>query len=89
MTDSNSVKIARMEEKINSVQESIATIKSLLQEHIEEQRRQFLSLDDKFAGKWTEVALRWLVGALGVSTMGVITWFISEVFFNIFTHKSI
>ena len=62
------VKMARMEETLKHMISQISEIKILLQKHIDSEP----NLEKKFAAKWVETAMKFIIGAFALGIIGAI-----------------
>jgi hypothetical protein len=70
--ESNEVKIARMEEKIDGMSGDIKDIKKALTDHIKREDMRFDELSDKFASKWVEKVVYGVVFLVLITVIGAV-----------------
>lgn len=75
--ESQAVKIARMEEKIDNISENVIELKDTLKDHVMSEGVKFDKLDKKYSSKWVE---RVVLGILMIMIGGFLT-----AVFNIIT----
>ncbi len=75
----NENRLAKMEQKIDNLTESVKDIHKDLKEHVRWEAEKYEDLDTKYSGKWVERAIVGLASSMIASIVtGIILYFINN-----------
>lgn len=75
----NENRLAKMEQKIDNLTDSVKEIHKDLKEHVRWEAEKYKDLDEKYSGKWVEKAIIGLTSSvIAAITTGIILYFVNN-----------